>query len=174
MSIDETIRFQVRQRANFSCEFCGVTETDAGGELTLDHFCPQSKGGTDDLDNLLYCCQRCNQYKADYWPTQVNEPPLWNPRHEAFASHFLTLADATLYPITPTGAFTLRRLRLNRSPLIAHRLRKRHQSEEQRLLERYRDLVTALEQLQEQHASLLEEQRTLLEEQQTLLQLLLK
>lgn len=66
MSIPEAVRLQVRQRANFACEFCGVTETDTGGELTVDHFCPQTKGGTDDPDNLLYSCHRCNQYKADY------------------------------------------------------------------------------------------------------------
>ena len=174
MNISETVRRQVRQRANFSCEFCGVTETDAGGELTIDHFRPQSRGGADDLDNLLYCCQRCNQYKADYWPTPVDEPRLWNPRQESVASHLLTLADGTLYPITPIGAFTLRRLRLNRPPLVAHRLRKHHQGEEQRLLARYRDLVTVLEQLQAQHAVLLEEQRTLLEEQKALLRLLVK
>jgi hypothetical protein len=174
MNISETVRLQVRQRANFFCEFCGVTETDVGGELTIDHFRPQSKGGADDLDNLLYCCQRCNQYKADYWPTHVDEPILWNPRQESVASHLLTLADGTLYPITPIGTFTLRRLRLNRPPLVAHRLRKHHQGEEQRLLARYRDLVTMLEQLQAQHAVLLEEQRTLLEEQRALLRILLK
>jgi hypothetical protein len=88
--------------------------------------------------------------------------------------HLLPLADGTLHAITPTSAFTLKRLHLNRSPLIAHRLRKHNQSEEQRLLRRYGDLVAALQQLQTQHAALLEEQRTLLEEQRTLFQLLLK
>jgi HNH endonuclease len=174
MTISETVRLQVRERANCSCEFCGVTETDVGGELTIDHFRPQSKGGADEAENLVYCCQRCNQYKADYWPTQGNEPALWNPRQEALSSHLLTLADGTLYPITPTGTFTLSRLRLNRPPLIAHRLRRHNQSEEQRLLARYRDLVAVLEQLQTQQVALLEEQRILLEEQRALLQLLLK
>jgi hypothetical protein len=174
MNVPEAVRLQVRQRANFSCEFCGGTETDVGGELTIDHFRPQAKGGASDLENLLYCCQRCNQYKADYWPTHPDDPQLWNPRQESRETHLLLLADGTLYAITPTGTFTLKRLRLNRSPLVAHRLRKHHHSEEQRLLERYRDLVAALEQLQTQHAALLEEQRTLLEEQRTLLQLLLK
>ncbi len=34
------MRELVRQRAHFACEFCGVTETDVGGELTIDHFQP--------------------------------------------------------------------------------------------------------------------------------------
>ena len=174
MSITQAVRLQVRQRANFACEFCGVTETDTGGELTVDHFRPQTKGGTDDLDNLLYSCQRCNQYKADYWPTHPDDPVLWNPRQESLATHLLILTDGTLYPVTPTGAFTLKRLRLNRPPLIAYRLRTHYRTEEQRLLTQYREVVTLLEKLHQQQVALLEEQRALLEEQRTLLTLLLK
>jgi len=114
MSLSKAIRLQVRNRANFACEFRGVSETDTGGELTIDHFRPQAKDGTDDLDNLLYGCHRCNQYKADYWPTQPDEPPLWNPRQELANTHFLSLPDGRLYPITPTGTFTLRGYENNR------------------------------------------------------------
>ncbi len=63
MSIPNEIRVLVRQRANFACEFCGVTETDTGGELTIDHFQPTTKGNGDNPDNLFYCCSRCNLYK---------------------------------------------------------------------------------------------------------------
>lgn len=173
MSIGDAARFAVRQRAKFACEFCSVAETDTGGELTIDHFCPQAKGGTDDLDNLLYCCHRCNQYKADYWPAHPDEPALWNPRQESIDNHLLPLADGTLHPITPTGVFALKRLRLNRPPLVAYRLRKHYHVEEQRLLARYRDVVIVLEQLQQQQRTLLEEQRILLEQQRALLTLLL-
>ena len=174
MSITPEQRRVIRQRAHFSCEFCGVSETDTGGELTVDHFQPQAKGGTGDLDNLLYCCIRCNQYKADYWPIQPDNPHLWNPRRDPIDTHLLFLIDGTLYPITPIGAVTLKRLRLNRPPLVSYRLQKQEQTEEQRLLAHYREIVTALEQLQQQHVALLEEQQTLLEEQRTLLKLLLK
>jgi len=37
MTITNEVRAQVQQRANYACEFCGVTETDTGGELTV---CP--------------------------------------------------------------------------------------------------------------------------------------
>jgi hypothetical protein len=47
MSIAEAVSLQVRQRAQFVCEFCGVSEIDTGGKLTLNHFRPQTKGGTD-------------------------------------------------------------------------------------------------------------------------------
>jgi len=164
----------VRQRAHFACEFCGVTETDTGGELTIDHFQPHTKGGTDAPENLLYCCHRCNQYKADCWPTQSEDPPLWHPRHEPIERHLLFLANGTLYPITETGAFTLKRLRLNRPPLVAYRVRKQGEMAEYRILTRYRELVVILEQLHQQQVALLEEQQVLLEEQRRLVQLLLQ
>lgn len=102
-----------------------------GGELTVDHFQPQSRGGADDLSNLLYCCYRCNQYKADYQPEQPNDPSLWDPRTEPADVHLSLLPDGRLYPLTTTGAFTLNRLRLNRPALVAHRRRKLLESEEQ-------------------------------------------
>jgi HNH endonuclease len=174
MNIPTDVRWAVRQRAHFACEFCGVTETDTGGELTIDHFQPHTTGGTDEPENLLYCCHRCNQYKADYWPTPCEDPHLWHPRHEPIERNLLLLADGTLYPITEIGAFTLKRLRLNRPPLVAYRLRKQGEIAEHRLLIRYRDLVVVLEQLHQQQAALLEEQQVLLEEQRRLVQLLLR
>ncbi len=74
--------------------------------------------------------------------------------------------------MTPTGAFTLKRLRLNRLPLVAYRLRHQSQTEERRLLARYRDLAAVLAQLHQQQVALLDEQQALLEEQRTLLRLL--
>lgn len=174
MTIKAALREQVRQRASFACEFCGINETDTGGQLTLDHFQPRGKGGDDSLDNLLYCCARCNQYKVDYWPTTSSAPYLWNPRREPASHHFLELEDGTLHPLTVTGVFTLRRLRLNRPPLVAHRRRKRQEVEKLRLLTRYRDLISLIEHLLTQQSDLLAEQQRLLEEQQELLKLLLR
>lgn len=170
--LDES-RLLVRTRANFACEFCGVSEVDTGGELTVDHFQPKTKGGNDNLDNLLYCCVRCNQYKADYWPSQPSELMLWNPRQEPIGTHLLTLAYGILYPITLVGEFTLNRLRPNRVPLVAYRLSKLQQAEETQLLIRYREIILMLEQFHEQQVSLLEEYKALLDEQQKVLRLLL-
>ena len=173
MTSTPDVRDQVRRRADFACEFCGVTETDVGGELTLDHFQPKTKGGADGLDNLLYCCARCNQYKLAYWPTHSPDPSLWNPRQEPASTHFLELDDGTLQPLTTSGAFTLKRLRLNRPPLVAHRLRKQRQAEDARLLTRWRDLVESLQRLHVQLSTMADEQRRLLEEQRELLRLFL-
>lgn len=99
---------------------------------------------------------------------------LWNPRQEPFLEHFLELEDGTLHPLTSTGTFTLKRLRLNRPPLVAHRFRKQQREKEIRLLIRYREIVELLEQLQTQTATLMIEQQELLVKQRNLLNLLLR
>jgi hypothetical protein len=55
---------------------------------------------------------------------------------------------------------------------LRYRHRKQTQASERRLLEEYREVITALQHLQRQHALLLEEHRALLEEQRSLLALL--
>ncbi|MDF5720506.1 MAG: hypothetical protein PUP91_08475 [Rhizonema sp. PD37] len=72
--------------------------------------------------------------------------------------------------LTTTGEFTCKRLRLNRSPLIAYRLQRRRQIEETRLLKRYQNLVLLLTQL----TILVTLQQTLLKEQREILQVLLR
>lgn len=173
MTIPAEVRATVRRRANFRCEFCEVTEVDSGGELTIDHFRPGAKGGGDTLDNLIYCCARCNQHKLDYWPSVPGDAKLWNPRLEPRDVHFLELEDGALHPLTTTAAFTIQRLRLNRFPLIAYRLRRRKRREEARLLAQYEELLQLQEQLQRQVIAIAQEQQRLLEEQKRLLALLL-
>ena len=173
MSISELSRNQVRERASYACEYCGVTETDSAGQLTVDHFQPQSLDGSNALDNLIYCCNRCNQYKADYWPQDATAPTLWNPRQQSSSTHFVELADGRLFALTDVGRFSLRRLNLNRPPLNAYRLQRRQRAEEQRLLTQYKDSVRLLQQLRGQEAELITEQRALLEEQRNALKILL-
>ncbi|MEB3164192.1 MAG: HNH endonuclease signature motif containing protein [Prochlorothrix sp.] len=172
MTIDQVLRDVVRQRAGCACEFCGVHENDVGGKLTLDHFWPRSKGGGDALENLVYCCVRCNQHKQDYWPKTPDMPQLWNPRRETWDIHFLESAEGIWLPLTEIGQFTLNRLRLNRPALVSYRLKKQVQVEESRLLERYKQLAELLNQSNQQLVSLLLEQQILLREQRALLQLI--
>jgi hypothetical protein len=156
---------EVRLRAKYACEYCGVTEIDSAGQLTVDHYQPRSQGGTDDPDNLLYCCYRCNLYKAAYWPTQSSDPALWNPRQEPKENHLLTLADGRLHPISGAGQFTLQRLRLNRPALVEYRLRDGVQREELIVLQQHRDLLRSLKQLHDRLAETVAEQQTLLQRQ---------
>jgi len=36
MTISPELHEAVRQRAHFACEYCGVSETDSAGPLTVD------------------------------------------------------------------------------------------------------------------------------------------
>ena len=173
MTISNTVREQVRQRANFACEYCGVTETNSGGGLTIDHFQPQSQGGSDDLENLIYCCHRCNEYKSDFWPRNETASSLWNPRLSSPDTHFLETEDGVLHATSAVGRFTLQWLRLNRSALITHRLQKRRRSQQEALLKHYEGVITLIQQVREQERLLVEKQQSTIEEQRRMIRILL-
>lgn len=119
----------VRQHYRKSCGYCGVTETTAGGELTLDHYRPRAAGGSDELDNLIYACIKCNQYKSDFWPDDVDLDrgrQLLHPGSDDLSVHLVEdEATGHLQGLTPTGVFHITVLRLNRPQLVAHRLARR-------------------------------------------------
>jgi HNH endonuclease len=174
MSLAASIREQVRQRAQCACEFCGTSEIDAGGLLTIDHFQPRSKQGSNQLDNLIYACISCNQSKQDYWPSQDTAPKLWNPRQETASQHFVEQDDGQLTALTLTGEFTIQRLRLNRTQLVSARQRRQQQAQIERLLQRYQNITALQSQINRQLTDLAMDQQLLLREQREWLQILLK
>jgi hypothetical protein len=174
MAITQAVRKFVRQRAYFAYEYCGVRESDSGGQLTVDHFHPLIKGGDDQPENLVYCCIHCNQYKRDYWPTAPHHPHLWNPRVETAVAHLLSLDDGTVSPLTAIGAFTIRLLHLNRSALVAYRQKRQQEILQATTLRQLRELTQVYEQLLEQQLRLIAIQRRIIEEQQVVLQQLLR
>lgn len=174
MSLSDATKQIVRERAGFACEYCGVTEQNAGGELTVDHFRPQSKGGGDELENLVYCCVRCNLYKSDFWIEPPGEPTLWNPREEAAENHFWQAEDGHLYALTEKGELSIRILNLNRPQLVAYRRQQNLLVQERRLLEESEITVEVLFQLGEEQREIIRAQQILLEEQRKMLKILLK
>jgi len=164
----------VRRRARFACEYCGVTEQNAGGELTVDHFRPQSKAGSDELDNLIYACVRCNLYKGDFWVESSDALQLWNPRLEPFETHFWQTEDGLLFALTETGELNLKTLKLNRLQLVAYRQNQLLQTEERRLLRESEQSVQVLLRLNDEQREIIKSQEKRLEEQKNLLKLLLR
>ena len=59
--IPNYMRFQVFKRDRFTCQYCGRS----GVELEADHIVPISKGGSNDIDNLITACKACNRGKLD-------------------------------------------------------------------------------------------------------------
>ena len=174
MSISRTTLDKIRERAEFACEYCEVSETDSGGKLTVDHFQPTSKNGGDEESNLVYCCFRCNIYKSDYWHNEPNQIRLFNPRTDKRDEHFWLSESGKLYALTETGEFTVKLLRLNRQPLISKRQNDYQKLEERQILGQAQKAVESLIRLSRQQRELLKQQQMLLEEQRRLIEFLFR
>jgi hypothetical protein len=108
------------------CGYCGTDEVEAGAELTVDHFQPQSRGGADESENWVYCCHACNEYKGDFW--QPDSPQrILHPLRDNLAEHVEEQTDGTLVGLTETGRFHIARLHLNRAPIVARRRERQEQ-----------------------------------------------
>ena len=62
-AISKTLRFEVFKRDMFACQHCGRKTPDV--LLDVNHIEPTSKGGTNDLQNLITSCKECNSGKSD-------------------------------------------------------------------------------------------------------------
>lgn len=58
------LRLRILQRDGYECYWCGMDAT------TVDHIVPVAKGGTDDTENLVAACKRCNFSKQDKLPDE--------------------------------------------------------------------------------------------------------
>jgi len=145
------LREQIRELYNFRCGYCTVRETDSGSPLTLDHFQPRSKGGSDTLDNLVYSCHACNTFKSDYWQPE-SEHRILHPMRDILAEHLVATENGRMRALTRTGEFHLKRLRLNREALVEHRHEQniliREREEQQAVLGRLAQLEQRVETLQ--------------------------
>lgn len=116
----------VRRLYRHACGYCGVTEMDAGSEMTVDHWMPRMAGGSDELDNLVYACWKCNQFKHDFWPNAddlTNQRRILHPLLDDLALHLRSNEQTGLLEaLTETGRFHIFTLRLNRPQLVKHRL----------------------------------------------------
>ncbi len=56
-------RLQISQKSNNKCCHCGKKISMHDKDSTIEHIIPISKGGTNDLKNLVYLCSDCNEKK---------------------------------------------------------------------------------------------------------------
>lgn len=77
LSIPRPIRAAVLARDGNACVYCnrkdgeyGLGETKRDGFMCMDHIIPTSRGGTDDVQNLVTACTPCNQFKSDRTPEE--------------------------------------------------------------------------------------------------------
>ena len=63
--ISSKIRNSVLERDGYTCQHRGSAD-----DLTIDHIYPESRGGSDDMDNLQVLCHRCNSIKGASLPEE--------------------------------------------------------------------------------------------------------
>ena len=110
-------------RADHLCEYCRTRDEFSVSSFCVEHIMPRSAGGSTKLENLAFACGGCNGHKSD--KTTSTDPatgelvPLFNPRTEAWETHFAWSDDTLLIVgLTPIGRATAQALRLNRAPLV--------------------------------------------------------
>lgn len=90
-----SLRALVFIEKGFICWWCGVgitldpTQIRRGIPLaTVDHVIPRSKGGTNQMSNLVPCCAECNSLKGNLhpyvWLAKIFDCLDW-PRHKMAA-----------------------------------------------------------------------------------------
>lgn len=61
-NLGNKVRFEVFKRDGFCCQYCGQSAPDV--VLEVDHISPVSKGGDNDILNLVTSCWECNSGKG--------------------------------------------------------------------------------------------------------------
>lgn len=61
--LGKKLRFEVFKRDSFKCQYCGRSAPDV--VLEADHVHPVSRGGQNDILNLITSCKDCNAGKSD-------------------------------------------------------------------------------------------------------------
>lgn len=112
------------------CAHCFRHEDEAGGEghFVQDHFEPKHRENVDPADyfNLYWSCVACNgpKNKGGKWPTALElerGERFCDPcHHDPVGTDYVEKEDGTLRPLTPTGEYTNRHIRLSERPSLVN------------------------------------------------------
>lgn len=78
-------RFEIFNRDNYTCQYCGVESRN----LTLDHVIPRYRGGQHTWENVVSACAACNRRKAGRTPAEANMKLIKQPKHPSGGPFFL-------------------------------------------------------------------------------------
>ena len=82
----------VLKRDNFTCQYCGRTQSSS--DLTLDHVLPRSRGGKNTWENVVAACKPCNHRKGNRTPAEAHVRLLRQP----FRPRYLALVVFDMPP----------------------------------------------------------------------------
>lgn len=119
--ISADVERRVREAAQQRCGYCLSPQHLVMARLEIEHIVPVAKGGSDDEHNLWLVCPICNGHKSDKIvasdPQSGDVVPLFNPRTQRWAEHFVWTADGLrIIGITPIGRATVDALHLADDP----------------------------------------------------------
>jgi 5-methylcytosine-specific restriction endonuclease McrA len=110
----------LRDEFEFRCVYCLTREqwsADGHNSFSIDHVQPKSRHRklTNDYDNLVYACIRCNTLKS----TKLGLP---DPCQSSLAKHLKLLPDGRFTGQTPEGVRLVQYLMLNSPDRVGDRL----------------------------------------------------
>lgn len=115
-SIPENLRSEVAQRAGYRCEYCRLPESYAIYPFEVDHIIAINHGGKTVIENLAYCCMRCNRMKGTDLTTIIPGSDeiirLFNPRKDNWSEHF-EIQEGVIYGRSSGGKATVQLLAIN-------------------------------------------------------------
>lgn len=123
MAISKKKREKVQSRANGCCEYCKSQDKFSSSSFSIEHIYPQSLGGSDELSNLAWACQGCNN--AKFTKVEARDiisnaiVTLFNPRLDKWDEHFKWNQDCSLIiGQTAIGRATVIALKMNRDSVV--------------------------------------------------------
>ena len=123
--IPAALRQLVLERAEGRCEYCRFPQDAAFLTFEVDHIISEKHGGATAAENLALACVFCNSFKGtdlgSLDPVTEQLTAFFNPRNQAWETHFQVEADGRLQPLTPEGRVTVAILQMNDPERILER-----------------------------------------------------
>lgn len=124
--LSAAVRQRVAEAARYRCGYCLTAQRIIGPLLEIEHYIPESRGGTSDEENLWLACPMCNSHKADRLeavdPDTGTAVAIFNPRRERWDAHFEWIEGGTVIQgTTPIGRATVATLQVNHAEMVAAR-----------------------------------------------------
>ncbi|MEO8393337.1 MAG: HNH endonuclease signature motif containing protein [Chloroflexota bacterium] len=123
--IPETLRRQVRERAQGTCEYCLLHENYSLKRHEVDHIRAEKHAGTTALDNLCLSCFDCNRQKgsdlSSVDPVTDEVIPLFHPRRDTWNDNFQIMANGSIEGKTAKGRVIVKLLDFNNAERITIR-----------------------------------------------------
>ena len=116
--MNAALRELVWDRANRRCEYCRIhQDDDPFFNFHVEHIVPRQHGGDTVEDNLALSCHHCNLHKGPNLtgidPVSRAITPLFNPRTQLWADHFVLHGVVVVAGRTAVRRATVRVMAMN-------------------------------------------------------------